>query len=173
MSFRQERIFIMRTISSSASMRGFTLLEVLVAVVILAIGILGLVGLQTSSLKQNQNAAARTVATDYANAIVDKMRSNPEETRKGYYMVKKDGTVVAPSGSKAEEDVKLWHENLKKALPQAAVQVCNVKGETAGGGKCGTEGDYYMVCIKWDQAGGNKDPMFEEGTQQFYLAGRI
>ncbi|MDR1351173.1 MAG: type IV pilus modification protein PilV [Zoogloeaceae bacterium] len=161
----------------SASMRGFTLLEVLVAVVVLAIGILGLVGLQTSSLKQNQNAMARTIATEYANAIVDKMRSNPREAALGYYNVRPDGAAVpnVPPESQAGKDVKLWQDNLKKALPAAQVQVCRAKGETAGATTCGTEGDYYMVCIRWDQAGGgsNKDPLFEANTQQFYLAGRI
>ncbi|MDR0736517.1 MAG: type IV pilus modification protein PilV [Zoogloeaceae bacterium] len=159
--------------SSPASMRGFTLLEVLVAVVILAIGILGLVGLQTSSLKQNQNAMARTVAVEYANAIMDKMRSNPGEAARGYYNVKADGSRLSPPDSQAGRDVKLWHDNLMKALPEARVQVCNVKGETAGETQCGTEGDYAMVCIRWDQAGGGADPLFEANTQQFYLAGRI
>ncbi|HEY9146630.1 MAG TPA: prepilin-type N-terminal cleavage/methylation domain-containing protein, partial [Thiobacillus sp.] len=35
---------------------GFTLLEVLVAVLVLAIGLLGLAGLMTSSIRNNQSA---------------------------------------------------------------------------------------------------------------------
>ncbi|MDR2366026.1 MAG: type IV pilus modification protein PilV [Zoogloeaceae bacterium] len=167
----------MRDFSSfPASARGFTLLEVLVAVIILAVGILGLVGLQTSSLKQNQSATARTVAIEYANAIVDKMRGNPKEAALGYYNVRDvadpAAAFVAPTGSLARRDVSLWLTNLKKALPEARVQVCRAKGETAGD-SCGTEGDYYVVCIRWDQAGGTADAMFEADTQQFYVAGRI
>ena len=161
-----------------SAMRGFTLLEVLVAVVVLAIGILGLVGLQTSSLKQNQSAMTRTVAVEYANAIMDKMRSNPKEAAMGYYITLNWARPPGiPEASQASKDVTLWYENLKKSLPGRAgdvkVQVCNVKGESAHGGRCGTEGDYAMVCIRWDQAGGNADPLFEKDTQQFSLVGRI
>ena len=160
-------------------MRGFTLLEVLVAVVIMAIGILGLVGLQTSSLRQNQSALARTLAIDYANAMMDKMRSNPQEAMQGYYNVRSNpGDTVnnVPENSQAVKDVRLWRDNLKKALPEARVQVCRFQGES-GSAVCGTEGDYFMVCIKWDQTGGRAeagtDPLFEANTQQFYLVGRI
>lgn len=55
---------------------GFTLLEALVTVVIVSIGLLGLLALQTASLVNTQLSAARTQATLGADNIADRMRAN-------------------------------------------------------------------------------------------------
>jgi type IV pilus assembly protein PilV len=55
---------------------GFTLLEVLVAVLILSIGLLGLAGLQTHSLRNNQASLQRSQAVTLAYDALDRMRSN-------------------------------------------------------------------------------------------------
>jgi len=55
---------------------GFTLIEVLVTMVILAIGLLGLAGLQLSALKNNTTAYERSQATILAYEIIDRMRAN-------------------------------------------------------------------------------------------------
>jgi len=67
------------------TMRGFTLIEVLVTLVVLAIGLLGLAGLQANSLKHNNNAYQRTQATYFAYDILDRMRTNPEGVEAGDY----------------------------------------------------------------------------------------
>ena len=56
---------------------GFTLLEVLIALLILSIGLLGLASLQTNGLRSNQMASMRTTATQLAYDIADRMRANP------------------------------------------------------------------------------------------------
>ncbi|HDN69351.1 MAG TPA: type IV pilus modification protein PilV [Gammaproteobacteria bacterium] len=56
---------------------GFTLLEVLIALLILSIGLLGLASLQTSGLRSNQMASMRTTSTQLAYDIADRMRANP------------------------------------------------------------------------------------------------
>lgn len=56
---------------------GFTLIEVLIAVVILAVGLLGLAGLQAAGLSNNQSAYNRSQATQLAYDIADRMRANP------------------------------------------------------------------------------------------------
>lgn len=56
--------------------RGFSLIEVLVAMLILAIGLLGLAALQTQGVRFNHDAYVRTSATVLAYDIVDKMRLN-------------------------------------------------------------------------------------------------
>lgn len=56
--------------------RGFSLVEVLVAMLILAIGLLGLAALQTQGVRFNHDAYVRTSATVLAYDIVDKMRLN-------------------------------------------------------------------------------------------------
>jgi type IV pilus assembly protein PilV len=57
--------------------RGFTLLEVLIALLILSIGLLGLASLQTNGLRSNQMASMRTTATQIAYDIADRMHANP------------------------------------------------------------------------------------------------
>jgi len=57
--------------------RGFSLLEVLVALLVLAIGLLGLASLQTLSIKFNHQSYEHTQATLLAYDILDRMRANP------------------------------------------------------------------------------------------------
>jgi len=64
---------------------GFTLLEVLVALVVLSIGLLGLSGLQTGSLRNNHSAFLRSQATVVSNDIVDRMRANRDSALAGDY----------------------------------------------------------------------------------------
>lgn len=56
--------------------RGFTLLEVMIAVLIVGVGILGVAGLQVISLQQNRNALLRDQALQAGNDIMDRMRAN-------------------------------------------------------------------------------------------------
>jgi type IV pilus assembly protein PilV len=60
--------------------RGFTLLEVLIATVIMAVGILGVAGLQVISLQQNRSSLLRAEALLIGNDILDRMRANPDES---------------------------------------------------------------------------------------------
>ena len=55
---------------------GFTLIEILIAVVVLAVGLLGLAGLQATSLRNNQSAYNRSQATQLAYDLADRMRAN-------------------------------------------------------------------------------------------------
>lgn len=55
---------------------GFTILEILIALVVLAIGILGMAGLQSKSLYNNHSAQLRTKATSLAHDIAERMRAN-------------------------------------------------------------------------------------------------
>ena len=58
------------------SQAGFSLIEVLVAMLILAIGLLGLAALQTQGVRFNNDAYIRTQGTTIAYDIIDKMRVN-------------------------------------------------------------------------------------------------
>jgi len=57
---------------------GFTLLELLIALLVLSIGLLGLAALQTVGLRSNQMASMRTVATQMTYDMTDRMRANPD-----------------------------------------------------------------------------------------------
>ena len=55
---------------------GFTLIEVLISIVVLAVGLLGLAGLQSTSLRNNLSAYNRSQATLLAYDLADRMRAN-------------------------------------------------------------------------------------------------
>lgn len=98
--------------------RGLTLIEVLVAVLVLAIGLLGLAGLQAASMRFSHDAQLRSQATFLANDIMDRWRAN----RGGDYtsgMVATDcDTSLAPDGnSLAENDLAEWRNLLACRLP--------------------------------------------------------
>ncbi|MEO8673381.1 MAG: type IV pilus modification protein PilV [Tahibacter sp.] len=56
--------------------RGFTLLEVLVALLIFSLGLIGMAGLTVLSVKTNHSAFLRTQASFIAQAMEDRMRAN-------------------------------------------------------------------------------------------------
>ena len=65
--------------------RGFTLLEVLVAMIVLSVGLLGLSGLQTTSLRNNHSAFLRSQATLVTHDVIDRMRANSDSATAGNY----------------------------------------------------------------------------------------
>ena len=65
--------------------KGFTLMEVLVALAVLSIGLLGMAGMQLFSLKSSHNAYLRTQATTAAQELVNKMRANRDMAIAGNY----------------------------------------------------------------------------------------
>jgi len=58
---------------------GFSLLEVLIALLILSIGLLGIAGLQVTSKRTNFEAIQRTTATMLALEMIERMRANAGE----------------------------------------------------------------------------------------------
>lgn len=74
---------------------GFTLVEVLVALVILSIGLLGVAGMQISSMKGNHNAFLRSQAQLYAYEMLDMMRANRTAVIDGDYDLALTGTIPA------------------------------------------------------------------------------
>ncbi|MDH3608240.1 MAG: type IV pilus modification protein PilV [Gammaproteobacteria bacterium] len=75
---------------------GTSLIEVLIAVVVMSVGLVGLAALQTLSLKNNHSAYLRTQATFLAYDMVDRMRANVSSAQSGSYVV---GIGTAPSGT--------------------------------------------------------------------------
>lgn len=61
--------------------KGFTLIEILVAALVLAIGILGMTTMMLSSLKSDQSAYYRSLASAYAYDMADRIRKNQDWAR--------------------------------------------------------------------------------------------
>ena len=64
---------------------GFSLLEVLIALLVLSIGLLGIAGLQTISLQFNHQSYQRTQATVLISEMIEKIIANPEAARTGVF----------------------------------------------------------------------------------------
>ena len=139
--------------------QGFTLLEVLVAVLILALGLMGLGGLMASSLKNNQSSYQRSIATWLAYDIVDSMRAN--QANLSSYNLALSGS--APGGSTtAALDLQNWRANLANGLPAGTGSVAFAA--TAGGGGTGM----VTVTVQWNDArgsGGISNQQFTVVTQ--------
>jgi type IV pilus assembly protein PilV len=81
--------------------RGFTLVEVLVALVVLAIGLLGIAKLMLFSSHSNDSAYLRSQATALAYEILDNMRANRAAAINGLYNTAA-GTAPALPGTLCE-----------------------------------------------------------------------
>lgn len=66
---------------------GFTLLEILVAILILSIGLLGLASLQASGLRSNHSGYLRSKATIFAYEMADRLRANRATAIAGNYNI--------------------------------------------------------------------------------------
>ena len=138
---------------------GFTLLEVLVTVVVLAFGLLGLAGLHVVGQRMNDISQIRSQATILANDIMDRMRANPNGVSADGYEITIPST--APSNDcqssscsateMAELDMYEWGQLLQTYLP-------------AGTGAITQNGDIFTITLSWteklaavDNAGNRQD----------------
>ncbi|MGA9851446.1 MAG: type IV pilus modification protein PilV [Gammaproteobacteria bacterium] len=108
---------------------GFSLLEVLISLVILSVGLLGIAGLMSTTLKSNDSAYMRTQATTLAYNVIDRMRANLSSAKAGAYNLAMP-YIPPPSassactagactaGALAAYDLNQWEYDLNTILPQ-------------------------------------------------------
>lgn len=112
---------------------GFTLIEVLIAALVLAIGLLGLAGLQTISLKMSQGSTLRVQATNLAYEIADAMRANKGNASSyvGTVSATCNRTLPYSWGTDiAASDLAIWQNRLACLLPSGSGTIA-VTGATA------------------------------------------
>lgn len=80
---------------------GFSLLEVLIALVILSVGLLGIAAMLSTTLKSNDSAYMRSQATILAANIIDRMRANPQGAANGDYDISMGAATPAPGSGTA------------------------------------------------------------------------
>ena len=135
---------------------GFTLIEVMIAVLVMSIGLLGLASLQATSLRFNNDSSAQTQATYLANDMVDRMRTNV--SRAADYPAKAEGentnchkAAGCTPDEMAANDIFEWNKALDTALPAGQGSITAL----AGG--------LYTITVMWDEQrsgaiGTNCDP---------------
>ena len=99
------------------SQRGAGLIEVLVAVLVLAIGLLGIAAMQTTALRNNQSALERSQAVIQSYAILDAMRANREQAQAGAYNLGAlTCAVPTVAGTLAQNDLIAWMQSVQATL---------------------------------------------------------
>lgn len=118
-------------IARRKSLRGLGLIEVLVTVVVLALGLLGLAGLHAGALKSVHSALYRGLAGQLAIDMVDRMRANQADARAGSYELAGCAAASGPRTALALGDLSDWCGRLRAALPGGDGSIRRV----AGGGE--------------------------------------
>lgn len=72
-----------RPLRRTRAVRGFSMIELLVAVLVMGIGVLGIAALQMVSLQNNRSALVRAEAVALAYDMMDRVRANPFGTPRG------------------------------------------------------------------------------------------
>ncbi|SFS04917.1 type IV pilus assembly protein PilV [Dyella sp. OK004] len=132
--------------------RGVSLIEVLMAVLIFSIGLIGLAGLMVMATRSNHAAYQRTQVTFLASTMADRMSANPVGVWSGNY----DSTSYPVSASTAANndcssgctpdalaasDQRAWSSQLKTFLPNVKASIsCDASkaGFTPAGWTLGT-----------------------------------
>ncbi len=145
--------------STSADQRGATLIEVLVAMLVLSIGLLGLAGMQMTALKSNQSAYYRSQATVLAYDIIDRMRANRTDALNGVYDIALQNQAcdpdLSPSGSLADKDVAEWLNSLSCLLSPDA------QGSVVRNGRI------FTISIEWNDKRGRIEATDDDDPETF------
>ena len=110
-----------KSLHSTCRQRGFSLIEVLIAILILAIGLLGMAHMQASGMRSTHGAYLRTQATFLAGDILDSMRANVTAARAGSYDIAFGG--AGTTGTVEGDDLIAWKAALAAALPAGDGQI--------------------------------------------------
>lgn len=91
---------------SRSGQSGTTLLEVLITVVLVSVGLLGLAGLQLTTVQNTNSSGERFEATTLARDILERMRANRQQALNGQYNL---ALGDAPAGGNlAGTDLTAW-----------------------------------------------------------------
>lgn len=135
---------------------GFSLLEVLIALIVLSIGLLGHSMIQTLGVRAGTDAHLRTEATFLANDMIERMRANRPSVASDYYAgisyatidctsapaaICSEGTAgsaaTCTSPEIADEDAFNWFCDVTASLPGGSVNVSSAAG-------------VYTVAVNWN-----------------------
>jgi type IV pilus assembly protein PilV len=134
---------------------GFTMLEVLITMVIIAFGLLGVAGIIANGLKNNQGSYQRSQASWLASDIIDRMRANrhtAEDVAAPYNLAVDGGLDMSDVSNIPKLDLVTWRAALAAALPSGT-----------GGVTVDAATRKVTVPIRWNDAraaGGATDQQF-------------
>ena len=160
-------------ISGISTQFGFSLIEVLVAIIVLSVGMLGAVGMQSAALQANKESKNQAAAVTFARELGERMRGNhtiaikPALSENPYLF---DTTLVGTSSvatfavnclttgcsipkDAATWDVADWQGRVLATLPTPRVKVCFDENpyDSAGVARwvCTDRGDLAVLKMSW------------------------
>lgn len=151
--------------------RGFTMVEALVTVLIFAVGMLGVIGLQTIALASSGMSNQRNQATVLALDMADRMRGNLAAVNGGagtgydaavpapnacraVYAAAIAAPAVCTSDQLAADDLFDWRSEIQQALPSGAGAVCidsTPNDGAPGAPACDGAGNAFAIKVWWTQ----------------------
>ncbi len=119
---------------------GVGLIEVLIAVLVMAIGLLGIAALQATALRNSQGSMERSQAVIQSYTIFDAMRANRVAAlSKSEYNTGKMMCAAGSTDTLAQKDINRWLAAMQATLGSS----------TCGQVQCGADG-LCKVSVQWD-----------------------
>ena len=139
-----------RSRSHRQKVSGFTLIEVLIALVILSVGMLGIAGLYVHSMQAGRTSILRHNAVTLAGDIADRIRANPR-AGPAYALAGAnnncvDGGVNCTLGKMAANDIFLWDQQAANTMPNGTVNIVFNNGVVP---------PTYQITVAWTEPGEN------------------
>lgn len=163
------------------------MLEILVAIIVISLGLLGLAGLQAASLRNSQVAYYRSIASQQAYDMMDRMRANVAGVRAGNYndlqgalttiwstnpnlvpVCITGGTPATCTAAQlATEDYRQWRATNSRMLPNGGGTVCLANPASGVCAAANSGAAYnaewpYVITVTW-----NEKTETGTGTQTF------
>ncbi len=133
----------------SESTRGFSLIEVLIALIVMSVGMLGIAGLYVQSMQAGRTSMFRHNAVTLAGDVADRIRANPGAGATYAAGIGADnncvgGGIDCTPAEMAQHDIGLWQQQAASTLPNGSVQITVDNG---------TAPPTYDIVVRWDEPG--------------------
>ena len=143
---------------------GFTLIEAMVALVVLSVGMIGVAALHGQGLSAGRSAQFRSVAINLSADMADRIRIN--RTAAAAYAGAAANNNCDPTGGggidctpaqMAAHDLFVWNQQVQALLPN---------GNWAIGFNAGTNPATYTISVLWDEVGAPVNPVQHQIAMQ-------
>jgi len=136
---------------------GFTLIEVLIAMVIMSVGMLGIAGLYVTSMQAGRTSILRHNAVTLAGDVADRIRANPRAAAS--YALADTGApspcvALATNCTRDEmaaNDIYLWSQQARDTMPNGTVAIVFNNGVAP---------PTYQITVSWTEPGESPDPSY-------------
>lgn len=154
-----------RQCNSARNQHGVGLLEVLIAVLIMGIGMLGVAAMQATALRNSQSSLERSQAVVQTYAILDAMRANRAiAITSGYNM---GMTCAAPTGTDlAATDRIVWIRDMQQPTVLGTGACGQISCAGAGGNHC-------TVTVRWDESRATADGTNTAASATYSIATQV